>query len=331
MGEYKKQHTITASYLKGFAANATPNTLWRYVKRDGTSERCNIERATVKFYAYSFQDKDGQWNHSVEKVWGIIEAKAIPLLPNLAAGSMLSPEDKYHLALFIGSIVRRPAALLDHFQKAILQYANDREKKLALIENLMPKLKQQFSDAEIEGVREKARSGEFDLSVDLAKAAQLQTWLRLLPRYAQIVADMNWQLWRTDRRHPFITSDAPAFARRNGHYDDPNIVGIARHDLKAELHFPVSQTCFLVAKHEFCKYANSASKTRVDELNKLTIRMAHSHVFAQSDSERLRRLVVQNSDFIAPLPDFGPVEEEIDRKYLGKPGTSDRTSADFTN
>jgi hypothetical protein len=318
MGEYKKQHTITKAYLKQFTATETPNTLWRFAKADGSRERCNFENATVKFYAYSFQEEDGKWNHTVEHLFSEIEYKAIPLLEKLKSGSTLSQTEKDGVATFISTIVRRPAALLDHFQKTFLEYRNAPERIQAFIDEMLPKLRQRYSDAEIEGLREKVRRGQFDVSVDRAKAGHLQAWLDGLPNSSTIIASMHWQVWLTRGSHPFITSDAPAYVRRHGRYDDPGIVGIARDDLKAELHFPISPTCFLIAKHDPCKYENYATKTRVDELNKLTIRMAYAHIFAQNDSRRIQTMVAANGHFVAPLPDLRSLQTRIDEKHLGK-------------
>jgi hypothetical protein len=322
MGEYKNQHTVTAAYLRGFAADDFPNSLWRYDKADGSCRKSNIDRASVKFYAYSFRDKDGKWNHDVEKLLGQIESLALPLLPKLEAGSLLTETEKNHLSYFIGVMMRRSGALLDHFRKEISEYMNDRARQLAFIDGMMPELQKRFSPDEIEFAKRKIEDGEFDVSHDIAKAGQLDVWLKSIPRYAQTLAYMHWQIWQADSGCNFVTSDAPAFVRRHAHDEDLGIVGIARADLGAELTFPVSKKSLLVAKHTPCKAVEKATKTRVRELNSLIIRMAHEHIFAMENSPSLTCLVTQNKGFAIPLPDFSGVREKIDRQYNSLPDRS---------
>src|SRR5947209_1631012 len=109
MTEYKRQHTVTEGYLRGFCGEGTPNTLWRYSKSDGTVERTNVANATVKFYAYSFRDSDGAWNHEVEKLFSRIESAALQALKKVTSFEELTPTEREDFGLFVGTILRRPA------------------------------------------------------------------------------------------------------------------------------------------------------------------------------------------------------------------------------
>lgn len=315
MGAYKQQHTITEAYLRGFTSEATPNTLWRYDKIDETCEAKNVEKATVKFYAYSFREADGSWNHSVEQLFGEVESVAIPLLPKLAAGIPISDVEKDHLALFIATIIRRPAALLEHFHEYFLQYANDPNRLSSFFDSLLPKLKQRFSQQEIDAAREGLLRGEFDISFDRAKAQQMAVWMQSAPRNSHIIANMHWQIWKADKGFDFLTSDAPAFVRRNGGDDDLGVVGIARADLGAELTFPISRRSLLIASHKPLKPVCKATKSRVQELNGQIIWMAYRHVFAATASDNTGRLVALNKEHVAPLPNLSEVRAINDARH----------------
>jgi hypothetical protein len=130
VSDYKSQHTIAKAYLRGFTAESFPTTLWRYDKTGGSVAKKNVDRATVKFYAYSFRKLDGSWNHQVEHILGEVESNALPLLPKVEVGAPLSTNEKYAFALFIGMLIRRPAALLEHFEKEISSYAGNRKMQL---------------------------------------------------------------------------------------------------------------------------------------------------------------------------------------------------------
>jgi hypothetical protein len=155
---------------------------------------------------------------------------------------------------------------------------------------MLPELNQRFSENEIESAFEAVHDGTFDDPFDTAKANQMQVWLNSMPKYANTIADMHWQVWKAERQCYFLTSDAPAFVRRHAHDDDVGIVGITLADLNAELTLPITKKSLLIAKHTPCKSILRATKTRVRELNSLIVRMANKHVFAPDDSQDIRAL-----------------------------------------
>jgi hypothetical protein len=84
------------------------------------------------------------------------ESLALPLLPKLQSGALLPQDEKDKLALFIVLLIRRPGALLDHFEREIARRTSSRKGQLALIESMMPQLQKRFSDDEIEFARKAA-------------------------------------------------------------------------------------------------------------------------------------------------------------------------------
>jgi Protein of unknown function (DUF4238) len=315
MGDYKRQHTITEAYLRGFTDEESQNTLWRYDKAEGTCEKKNVGKATVKFHAYSFQDSEGHWNHKVEELFGEIESDAVPLLPKLATGSPLTMTEKGSLSYFIATIMRRPAALLEHFLDTFQEYRNDRDRLMKYFDSILPKLKTKFTQEEIEAAREAVSKGELDILPESAKAEHLQVWMNKLPDYADIIAGMYWQVWKADSGCSFLTSDAPAFVRRNARDDDTGVVGIARADLDAELTFPITKKSLLIAAHKPREEAFKATKSRVRQLNARIVRMAFKHVFAAYKSDSIAKLVEQYRNFSAPLPDLTLLNERNDKRY----------------
>ena len=304
MAEYKNQHTVTKAYLRGFTADDSPNTLSRYDKDSGSCKQSSIESASIKFYAYSTCTPDGQWDHSVEHLLDRIESKALPILKKLnsAPSPTLSDDEKYDLALFIGVMLRRAATLIDHLTNDFVQFRNSPQRRQQFCDTYLQKYEGQLRAEQIENVRKAVLDGKFDISPDIAKAEQLAVWESSMPEYARALATMHWQIWKAERGHYFVTSDAPAFIRRHTHEEDPGVVAIADKD--AVLTFPLSKTRLLIAKHSHVGGIKKATKTRVRELNSLIIRMTHKHVFAPNCTDAIKQLVLQNKDFSPPLPSF---------------------------
>jgi hypothetical protein len=304
VAEYKRQHTVTKSYLRRFLASEGTQSLCQYEKQTGSVCVVNIEDATVGKYVYSFRNRNGLWNHQAEQHLGTIESGAGPLLSKLELGEKLSNEQRYRIALFIATMVRRPRAVMDHFIDSFLAAANDPVQRIAHFESMLSELSIRFSDQEIEQARHRIAAGDLDWSIDAAKAGQFRAWFKQLPRYAGFIADMHWTIWRANRDQEFLTCDAPAYVRREGNDSDPGIVGVMRADLRAELTMPLSRKSLLIARHAISPGRLKASKSRVRELNARTIRMAHRFIYSSIRSQDTSDLVAQNREFSAPLPNL---------------------------
>lgn len=315
MSGIKNQHTVTKAYLRRFADPSAPNSLWRFDKTNGSCEIKSVEKATVKFWAYSFLDSNGQWNDSVERLLSTIESDALPLLPKLEAGNQMTADERFDLSLFFAAMIRRPAALIDHLSEQFLKHRNDKKRLLSFFESLLPELQLKFSQSQIDEARQQIVAGEFNASEHTAKKGQLRAWIEHLPNYSQIIANMHWEIWTAAAGHCFVTSDAPAFVRRHAHDEDLGVVGINRADLNAELTIPLSRTRLLLAKHKPSKPTRRATKTRVRELNALIVRMAHRYVFSHENSSSIGRLVQENMTFKAPLPNLDEYNAKHDVKF----------------
>lgn len=304
MAEYKRQHTITKSYLRRFLSSDAGDLLCQYDKQNQSTCWVKCEDATVGKYVYSFQNRDGSWNHQGEKFLSEIESAAGPLLSKLELGHYLNDYEKYQIGLFIAAMVRRPRALMQHFVESFLLTANDPEKRMLHFESMIPELEGKFSKEEIANARVRIKEGALDWSHHAAKAGQLRAWFKQLPRYAAAISGMYWTTWRAQKGNRFLTSDAPAVVRREGRDYDPGIVGVLRADLKAELTLPLSSKSLLVLRHVLTPAREKASKTRVYELNARTVRMAHRFVFSSCESEEVGQLISLNREFSTPLPSF---------------------------
>jgi hypothetical protein len=303
MAEYKRQHTVTKSYLRRFLQPGSEK-LYQYAKSDSSVCPVSIEDATVGKYVYSFQNRDGTWNHQAEQHLSRIESASGPLLSRLEFGERLSDDQRYAIALFIAATVRRPRAVMDHFLESFLSAANDPAQRMAYFDSMLPKLREKFPEQEIVQARIRIESGELDWSTHNAKAGQFRAWFKQLPRYAGIIADMYWTIWRARKDQVFLTSDAPAYVRREAHDFDPGVVGVLRADIKAELTFPLSSKSLLIARHNASPERANASKTRVRELNARTVRMAHRFIYSSGENDETVGLIAQNRDFTAPLPNL---------------------------
>lgn len=77
MKEYKNQHYVPQTYLRGFTNNdvelRTENNLWKLDKSSSTIELKGIGHICNEEYYYSYRDETNKYNHEVEKMFSGFE------------------------------------------------------------------------------------------------------------------------------------------------------------------------------------------------------------------------------------------------------------------
>jgi hypothetical protein len=309
MREYRRQHTVNESYLNRFVDTAPKSLLCQYQKDTAYATWLKTKDATIAKYIYSFKNRDGTWNHAAEKALGEIESTAMPVLWRIVGGKEISEQERFDFAMFVGAMLRRPRHMMEHFDDALKTYSAGPASMMSIFQRELENLKRRFDEEDLASVEQMILRGEVTSDLDSGKAAHIRVWFKNLPRHALGMANMHWQIWKADKDCFFVTSDAPAYVRREGHSDDIGIVGIENTAVRAELSIPLSSTHFLMMKHCHCSEREKATKTRVRELNALTIRMANRFVFAKEESDAIKSLVLQNNSFRPPLPNFDGLYE----------------------
>lgn len=303
MSSHKNQHAVTEAYLRGFADATSPNSLWRYDKTDGTVERKNVNRCAVCFYINSFRQPDGKWNHEGEHLFGTIEDKALPILKSVvesANSDHLSKQERNSLAKFMAASYRRTEAVMSHFHESGMEYFDSEEFISACADKWIAEARFSASDSEIKDAKDEFLQARQANVSDRLKATQLRHLFSHLEDGTNLIESLHWQVVAAKPPLFFITSDSPVFVRPLGDSSERygELVHIADKD--AELHFPLSRQCFLLARQEKWNEPRKASKSRVRELNSRTIRTAHTHIFAPRGDAEIKRLIDANRH-ISPM------------------------------
>lgn len=304
----KRQHTVPKCYLQAFCSDEEKKCLVQYDKEDASARSVLLTDASVVKHCYSFVDSAAKWNDAAERAFATVESDAAPLLEELCqhAGTEFSKDERFVIAKFIVLQMRRPHAQMKHSRGELEKGLNDPAVLLGQLEKSLPKLRRRYGDDEIEGYRSALLAGEVEaVSPDGdAKKSGLRLLLERLPVNASILEEMSWQVLTACHGHFFVCSDAPAYVRRQNSDADPGVVGLGRGDLKAQLYMPLTPTRFLVAGHAILKPLAKASKTRVQELNRRTARMADRWIYSHHASTRVHRLVDEAKGTTPPFPYF---------------------------
>jgi hypothetical protein len=240
----------------------------------------------VSKYYYSFPGESGDKDHSVEKLLGRTEDRAIPLLRELSKGrdpATLTPEDRAWIAAFLGYMsVRIPA-----FRKAVEGSVAEVMRLVGIMAASHPQsFDRQFREAmrkagkeasDPEAVRKFILSGEYEIKTNpvLSLAMMLQMGLEI----AEYILNFQWRILEStgDR---FITSDRPLVLVTTERGPGPFGGSAGWLTPYMEATFPLSPTaCLLISLHHPSGRERIAA-AQVTEINLRTSAYADAAVFA---------------------------------------------------
>lgn len=302
-----KQHTVPKFYLKQFVPDGEDHVLYRYGLDGANAERVSCRKATTEDHFYSLSREDGTWDTTLEDSLGKIETKVAPMLKRLLDGRTPTVDDRVGIAFFIALMLYRVTAMRDRAQFEASRIL-DPDVTLKYLATNRERLIREYSVEEVEEYERRVR--ENGRGIDLPRNFHFIDLDRRLQPVAVGIARMSWTIESVKGGQFFITSDNPAYVRRRGHPRDPGPVGFGRGDLHAEMYFPLSHRSLLVARHvgdATSVRRSQVSPTRVLQLNKLTVLMAHTDVFSPYRSELVEDLVEECGAFQVEYPQL-PLE-----------------------
>jgi Protein of unknown function (DUF4238) len=286
----RAQHFVPQLYLRPFHDPSLANEhVWVYEK--GKSPRhAAVKKVAHQRDFYSFLH-EGERNNLVDEYFQSLEGdRAGARLRQLAETGRLSQEDKEFLAKFIGVMSARvPVARIladdiagEKLTEELSKYVNDPE----LFE-------QQFKAVRLdppmksETVRQMLLQGyRFQQADDFYN---LQMMLDMAQLNYEGLLDMDWIVWCASGDLQFITSDNPVVsilpqgggeARLGRSFSIPEI----------QIIFPLSPSACLFARRGVAAGLRTVPNTRVRQVNKVLMGMAHRWIFAAENSSKIAHL-----------------------------------------
>jgi len=223
-------HFVPQAYLRAFQNPDNPGTIWTYPRKG------EPRLAAIKNVAQSSGFYDSEIESDLNT---LIEAPANPILDMLRRGEPISSEQRYRIALYVGTMIKRVPRSRER-GKAIIPEALDQT-----VARLRNQIIQKASKRAVEPERVKTWLSNLD-----AVEAQFREQppsavfdVVRLPWPSRAIVDtvfgMQWRILCAEPPEMFITGDNPAFF-----FED---TGIARET--AELCFPLSPTRCLHCSH----------------------------------------------------------------------------------
>lgn len=235
MAEYKNQHYLPQSYLNGFTkVEKAPNgektdLLWIYdINKKNLKQRSPLNIAKKPYY-YSVKDKEGEYDHRLEKEFSKIEGSVKELFNRINSDldifinksneklNRLMPEDKELLITFVFLMLKRVPTIMDEVKDEMTKIARSQEDKYKEVNlNISSEVIKRNSLWIVENL---GLSQEYNIPKKFASKKILISYI-------------------SNDKSSFITSDNPVTRWRK-----KGPAGFGFDD--TEIYFPINQRCFL--------------------------------------------------------------------------------------
>lgn len=293
MNKTKRQHTVPRTYLKHFSEKRKNGQyLYTFEKRNGLIHEDNINNAAVEknWYTLELSDNKLAWEEfyaseiepRYEKIDQLIRMASSALIMNRAA--IIDDSTKIEIAilmiyqLFRGRTGRKYAKM---FAGNVIP---------GIIDEAKEEVGDRINEEEFEDVIEKISSEDFQKLV----YAEVLTDPKRLMKYARMIANRYWVLFRIQGEQEFVTSDNPfALGSINDSEDMPS--HLAFLNSTNVIYYPISSKLmiaaydrgvFLGAMEDLNKeliILDAKKENRfIDKVNKLMVKQCDSQAFARS-------------------------------------------------
>ncbi|MCH7770511.1 MAG: DUF4238 domain-containing protein [Bacteroidetes bacterium] len=207
----KRQHYLPKFYLSGFTRDGL---FWVYDRnKNEFRKQTPINTAIEKDY-YSFTDKNGKKNTSIEKILADVEGRIVPVINKIKRQEKINDDDKGIMSLFL-SILKYRVPEFEKLSNEIAQkmsefmmknIINSRE-QAAIMMKQYEKDTGKTIDISPDVLYEYTQNAQFNIMVD--KNTILKQMLDNSIRNTGWLYNMNWVVLNAPKKASFLTTDNP--------------------------------------------------------------------------------------------------------------------------
>lgn len=275
MAEYKQQHYLPVCYLYGFTSDeqrarvrrSRQTPIWHYdVRRNGIFEH-PLEKIAKSSYLYSFRNPSGDYDHAIERSFGLLEEKTSEILRKLELISKCMERGRPYKQLSVVEI-QTLIEFVFYMLKRSRHFLQELHKKVRTgLQEVLPG--HELTDTEIK---------KQSLKVMMTIGSKFDLFSRLMGKN-------KYFLFANPRLTSYITCDAPV-VRFNK--DSPDGLG----ESGTEIYFPVHKHCllFMLGDGDVVEYKRHTDRAQIRQLNQYMAGKANDYVISASE-RYLRRIL----------------------------------------
>ena len=293
--EAKAQHYIPNFYLKGFTDSN--GDLWVYEKfKPPRASKAKNEGHKPDYYTHA---EHGQRDETAEDTLAEIESRAAPVLRKFTSPQFNpSGEQMGHVYLFVAFMFARVPSWREYLNKLLgkiakkehLKYARDKARFYRRCEEIERVTGKPLNIGH-EQLRQFILQGNFEIE-QASTAFNLASMIKSALNVVEELQNYSYEVLYAPETMFFFTSDSPVVTLRPEKGKQASIgMGFAWPDL--EVYFPLNKRACLRLKRQIAPDLLITSKSRFDQINRVTMINATRHLYASEGYRKTARLFDQ--------------------------------------
>ncbi len=249
----KRQHYIPQSYLDLFTDPRTPEGhdphLWVFTRKQNEIKKRAPKNTAQSSHRYTFEEKDGTKNESLEAGFSQLESIVAPILKRISSTAKITEKDKPDIAGYMGMLSARSP---ENEGRVVDVLERIHRTQMAILAVNDPKMREILENSGLdktpeEVAREITEGGLFNVEIPRAMAlgpmmqANADVFTSSLPQ-------MHWKVLRSEIPAGILTSDYPVCMFSPIAADSGWPPGLAYKDI--EVTFPLSRDLILLISRE---------------------------------------------------------------------------------
>lgn len=292
----EKHHYVPRCYLKNFTFDKKKSLVYTY-QRKKSIITTNIKNIASKKNLYTFLDKTtGQKTNIVEKMFGILEAAACPVIRKIVRTKELRLDEKEMgaLAQFIAFLATRTPSfdawqrnMTIEMQKQLqVEIARNKDYLKVNFERAGIKFK---SEAELEDMRQSILDFDKHFKVELkgGEGYFFKIAAELAMELTQVLFNKNWRLLISNTSRVFVTSDNPVTIQKvKGvpfQFNSGFMYGTVLLTLSPSL-------CLLIRYKPLKNKIIQVGRTPVDSINKSIMLKSGNFIYSNISSKSIQSI-----------------------------------------
>lgn len=288
MTQPRKHHYLPQFYLKGFSANG--RTIYQIEKQGTRAYLVSIgDAAAIRDY-HELDYQEAEDPHAIEKQLAILESDFADTLSKTLKNGLTGPEINAKLAEFVSLMRCRVPAFKRLIEESLRQNVLSTGKILERRGKLPPPPK---------GFEEALRMENLVISISNWKCLQVMFQLAAEPFFLNMFASMKACLIHAKGGDFFLTCDQPVVVYHPTADQTANY-GVGLSDPATEVTLALSSEVLVhLSWNKDNPDARVGTSKEIDELNRRTIIMAESLVFAPTESRQALAAVTRYRQYFA--------------------------------
>ncbi len=298
MSTLRKHHYLPQFYLEGFKILPQKGKnahIWQ-IEKGGEQKHYSPaieDTGCIRDY-HSLDHNEQEPDHkTIESLLSNIEGKQAKLVYSIIDSKKIDPSQIRELAEFISLLRYRVPAFASHVETSHKNIVLDTFKIMYQAGKLGTRPEELQKMFETKGIDD-----TLNIKISNWKIVQQMLEVGLSSESIDLLSQLNYQIYYTEKPDAFVTSDNPV-ALHHPNYDKIRPYGVGLAIKGVEVTLPLSSNILIAAGFHLETGLYLANHAQVIEFNRRTIIMGENYVFSNEISDELKKQIEKQQNVFA--------------------------------